>query len=76
MCFNDTDSEISRLYWAKELKISPERFGKITVIPKQGKGTYKKKSQFGVCTVQGNNSKLSKLVFNQIEALRNKYKNA
>ncbi len=76
VCFNDIDPETSRSYWANQLRISPTRFGKITVIPKQGKGTYKKKSQYGVCTVQGNNSKLSKLVFDQIERLRNKYKTA
>ena len=55
---------------SKELKISPDKFGKITVVPSQGKGAYKKKSQFGICTAQGNNIKLRKLVLNKIEELR------
>ncbi len=73
VCFNDVSSEKARLYWAKELKIPPEKFGKITVIPKQGKGTYRKKSQFGVCTVQGNNSKLRKLVIDKVEQIKKTY---
>jgi hypothetical protein len=71
--FNDADPEVARSYWAKELKIPPEKFGKITIIPKQGKGTYKKKSQFGVCTVQGNNSKLRRLVINKVEEIKKIY---
>lgn len=73
VCFNDVDSEKARSFWARELRIPPQKFGKITVIPKQGKGTYKRKSIFGVCTVQGNNSKLRKLVSVKIETLVKKY---
>lgn len=74
VCFNDINPNKARSYWAKELKIPPEKFGKITIIPKQGKGTYKKKSRFGVCTVQGNNSKLRKIVINKVEELKKIYK--
>lgn len=74
ICFNDTDPEVCRNYWSEQLKISPDRFGKITIIPKQGKGTYKRKSQFGVCIVQGNNVKLKRFVFDQIDKIRDKYK--
>lgn len=70
VCFNDTNPEVARSYWAKQLKISPSKFGKITQIPSQGKGTYKKKSRYGVCIVQGNNSKLRKLVITQIENIK------
>lgn len=56
--FNDANPEASRQYWAKELRISPEKFGKITQIPKQGKGTYKRKSLYGVCILQAHNVKL------------------
>lgn len=68
--FNDIKPEVARSYWSKELGISPERFGKITVVPSQGRGTYKKKSKFGICTAQGNNTKLRDLVMNEIEKLR------
>lgn len=67
--FNDTDPEIARSYWSKELKISPEKFGKITVIPKQGKGTYKKKSQFGVCTIHVGNTKLKSWIMKQMQSV-------
>ena len=72
ICFNDSDPDTSRRYWANQLKISPEKFGKITIIPKQGMGTYKKKSLYGVCTVLANNSKLRRLVLEKIEELKEK----
>jgi hypothetical protein len=74
VCFNDIDPDDARSYWAKELGINPGKFGKITIIPKQGKGTYKRKSQYGVCTVQGNNSKLRRLVISIINKIENKYR--
>lgn len=70
ICFNDIDPKIARNYWAGQLKISPEKFGKITIIPKQGKGTYKKKSQFGVCTVNANNTKLRNWLVAETERLK------
>lgn len=74
--FNDIDPEEARSYWSKELKINPKKFGKITVVPAQGKGTYKRKSRFGVCTVQGNNSKLRKLVIVELDKLKRRYQSA
>lgn len=67
VCFNDTDPEEARIYWAKKLEISPKKFGKIVQIPSQGKGTYKKKSQFGVCTISVSNTKLKAWMMEQIE---------
>lgn len=71
ICFNDSDPNIARKFWSQELKISPDRFGKITQIPKQGKGTYKKKSLYGVCTVQASNIKLRNWLISQIESTKN-----
>lgn len=51
ICFNDSNPEEAKLYWAKELTINPNKFGKIVQIAPQGKGTYKRKSQYGVCTL-------------------------
>lgn len=67
VCFNDTDPEMTRTYWANQLSISSKKFGKITQIPTQGKGTYRRKSKFGVCTIQANNVKLSKWFRKQLE---------
>ena len=68
--FNDVDSNVARGYWSKQLGILPEKFGKITIIPKQGKGTYKKKSAFGVCTLQVSNIKLRKWMMKELELLK------
>lgn len=69
VCFNDTRPETARSHWARELKISPYKFGKITQIPTQGKGTYRKKSRFGVCCAQASNIKLKKWLMNQIASV-------
>jgi len=69
VCFNDTDPNTARAYWSGQLQISPAKFGKITQIPPQGKGTYKRKSKYGVCTVQANNMKLTKWVRDQVGLL-------
>lgn len=66
VCFNDVDPDQSRNYWARQLKILPEKFGKITQIPSQGKGNYKKKSRYGVCTVWFNNVKLKRWILEEI----------
>lgn len=70
VCFNDTDPGLARKYWSSELKISPEKFGKITQIPKQGAGTYKKKSRFGVCAISVSNIKLKTWVMKQIDQVK------
>ena len=71
ICFNDADPEIARNYWSKELGILPDKFGKITIISKQGKGTYKHKSLYGVCTIQASNVKLRNWLIGELEILRN-----
>lgn len=70
ICFHDTDPQEARLFWTHQLKISTEKFGKITQIPTQGKGTYKNKSQFGVCIVQANNMKLVQWLRSYIEEIK------
>jgi hypothetical protein len=59
VCFHDTKPDVARVYWSEQLRISPEKFGRITRIPTQGKGTYRRKSEYGVCTIQANNIKLT-----------------
>ncbi len=67
--FNDSNPEDARVFWAKELKISPQKFGKIVQIPSQGKGTYKKKSKSGVCIIIVCNMKLKDWMMKQIKAI-------
>ena len=67
--FNDSNPEEARIFWAKELETSPEKFGKIVQIPSQGKGTYKKKSKYGVCIVIVCNMKLKAWIMKEIQAI-------
>lgn len=70
ICFNDIDPDVAKRYWSNLLKISPEKFGKIVVIPTQGKGTYNKKSKYGVCTIYAGNMKLKSWILKEIDKLR------
>lgn len=67
VAFNDSDIHTVQSYWSKQLKISPDRFGKIVQIPAQGKGTYKRKSQFGVCTITVSNTKLKAWIMGELK---------
>lgn len=68
--FNDIDQNTAKEYWANLLEISPDKFGKIVEIPSQGKGTYKKKSRYGVCTIYAGNIKLKSWILNEIEKVK------
>jgi len=72
ICFNNANPKTARSHWSKELGILPRKFGKITIIPKQGKGTYKRKSAFGVCTIQASNIKLREWMMKELELLNKK----
>lgn len=66
VCFNDNNPEEACNFWAKALDVHKKRFGKVVQIPPQGKGNYRKKSQFGVCTVTVNNIKFKKWIMIEI----------
>lgn len=66
VCFNDTSTQTASRYWSQHLRVSPKKFGKIVKIPQQGKGTYKKKSQYGVCSIHVSNIKLKQWIMEQI----------
>jgi hypothetical protein len=51
------------------MDIKRNQLGKITIIPPQGKGTYKKKSQFGVFTIIVSNKKLKEQIFKMIKEI-------
>ncbi|MEK7526234.1 MAG: hypothetical protein AAB546_02035 [Patescibacteria group bacterium] len=69
ICFNDSNLDSVRNHWSNILEISPERFGKITQIPTQGKGTYKRKSQYGVCNIVVCNTKFKSWIMKEITSL-------
>jgi hypothetical protein len=69
--FNDIDPDKASRYWARQLKISRSKFGTIVSIPQQGKGTYRKKSRYGVCTVTVGNIKLKSWIMSELEKMKN-----
>ena len=56
--FNDADPKKARNFWIRALKIRKEKLTGVSTIPPQGKGTYKRKSQYGVLSVYVHNMKL------------------
>ncbi len=66
ICFNDSLIEKVKAYWSQIFNIPDKKFGKIVRIPTQGKGIYKRKSQFGVCTLTVSNIKLKSWILGEI----------
>lgn len=56
--FSDINPEKTQKYWCQRLNISPAQFFKTQVINLKRKGTYKKKSKYGVLTLIFSNKKL------------------
>lgn len=69
LMFNDGNKEEAIKFWVSHFKIKREQLGKIITIPPQGKGTYKKKSQFGVLTLTVTNKKLKEKILEQIKEI-------
>lgn len=68
--FNDTHPKSAQTYWAKELEISDDKFGTIVSIRPQGKGTYKRKSLYGVCSITVSNVKLKTWIMSKLEEVK------
>lgn len=69
ICFKDSKPNEVLEYWSKVLEISEDKFGKIVQIAHQGKGTYRRKSQYGVCTILVSNIKLKQWLMNELNKL-------
>ncbi len=67
--FNDAIESVAVSFWKKHLNIKRKQLGKITIIPPQGKGTYKRKSECGVLTIIFTNKKLKEQILSDIENL-------
>jgi len=67
--FNDVKETTALNFWKKYLGIKRKQLGKITIIPPQGKGTYKRKSKCGVLIVIFSNKKLKEQILNDIKNL-------
>ena len=68
--FNDVKKSVAVNFWKKHLGVEKKQLGKITIIPPQGKGTYKKKSEYGVFIMYFTNKKLKEIILKEIKSLR------
>lgn len=64
--FNDIKESDAVNFWKKHLGVERKQLGKITIIPPQGKGTYKNKSKHGVLAIIFTNKKLKEQILNDI----------
>jgi hypothetical protein len=69
ICFNDSNPNEVAEYWSKILRISKDKFGKIVQVAPQGKGSYRRKSRYGVCTLEVSNIKLKRWLMKELKNL-------
>jgi len=67
--FNDINERDAVNFWEKHLGVKRSKLGKITIIPPQGNGTYKRKSKYGVLIIIFTNKKLKEQILNDIKNL-------
>jgi len=65
--FSDAPPRRVLKFWLKELKVPSSRFQKVIVTPARSIGTDKKKSQYGVLTVNYCNKKLRNIICGMLE---------
>lgn len=68
--FTDISKEKALNYWCEKLSVSKTQFQKVVVTKSVKRGTYRKKSEYGVLTVYFSNTKLRDTIISAIEELR------
>lgn len=71
--FTDIDVQEAEEYWQKVLRIPKEQFTKTTVSKSVSKGSYRKRSRYGVVTLYFANTKLRNLLVDALPAGGVKY---
>lgn len=67
--FNDVSPREALIFWSKEIGVQKAQFKKTIITPSRGKGTYRKKSKYGVLTVYFCNTKLRNALVHELETL-------
>ena len=67
--FNDLKPQEILSFWAGSLNVSKDQFQKLIITKSRGKGTYKKKSRYGVLTVYFHNKKLRDVLIAELVRL-------
>jgi hypothetical protein len=71
--FTDVDPLVAKKYWCKELSLDSKQFQKVVISETlHKKGTYRKKSKYGVLTIYFSNTKLRDIIVGAIDELRKK----
>lgn len=70
--FDDMSPEDKVRFWQKELGVSKSQFGKVTITPTRGPGTYREKTKNGVLAVYVSNTKLRNALMAELDKLREK----
>lgn len=70
--FEDIDPRKAMSFWVKKLGVKSSQFYKPIVSKSLNKGTYSKKSKYGVLTIYVSNVKLKKIFDHELEELRKK----
>jgi len=68
--FTDIDPVAAQQFWCRTLHISPSQFQKVVVSKSVARGTYRKKSEYGVLTIYFSNTKIRDSIYRAIETLR------
>ncbi len=69
--FNDTDPDVALDYWMGKLGCTRDKImPSVVITPPQGKGSYRKKSKYGVMTVYYNSKQLKQYIMGEIESIK------
>lgn len=68
--FSDSSPQEVKSFWKKTLNFGDSSFQKVIITPSRGIGTYKKKAQNGVLTVQYYNKKLRDIICAMLDNLK------
>ncbi len=68
--FNDIKPNEALIFWSKKLRVPKSQFQKVVITKSFKKGTYRKKSEYGVLTVYFSNTKLRDIITSAIAELR------
>lgn len=69
LVFGDVSLQRAIDFWCNILTINPAQLGKPSLVKLRGKGTYKKKNQFGILQIACYNSKLKIIIDGMIRTL-------
>lgn len=68
--FNDINEEDARKFWVNKLEVKESQFYKSTITRSARKGTYSKKSKYGVLTLYYHNKKMRDALMDMLEKER------